>query len=239
MKNLEQLILNILTNKSARRRLLPAFGFVFMTIFGSSTGFATITNFSSWEVASEFNDTVNTSTANPSGVWSYGEKPTLLGAFTVFANGFNPTADISGWTNPGGFPIVAHNVHAITTIGSGLVVTLPPRALLLHPGPFGQYAVLRFTAPASGTYLVSGQFYALDDNGSGTTTDVWIVLKNSSTLFSGNLDYLGGIPLTSFTNCRKFKMKRGDTLDFEVGYGSDLDYNYDSTGLNAVIEKIQ
>ncbi len=102
--------------------------------------------------------------------------------------------------------------------------------------------ILEDPAPFSGTYKVSGQFYAMDNNGNGTITDVW-VLKNSgtttTTLFSGNVNYYSGLTFSSFTNCKTFTMKRGDTLDVEVGFGTDNSYSFDSTGLNSVVEKIK
>jgi hypothetical protein len=240
---------NQITNKNQLVRKSPyrlslapwaaGIGLAVAMFLSPSGAFATITNFPSWEVASEFNDSINPASANPSGVWSYGEKPTVVGAFTLLNFLFNPNPDVSGWTNASSFPHVSHNVNAVTVVGSGLVATLPPHALVMHPGPSGAYAVLRFTAPARGKYKVSGQFYALDDNGGGTTTDVWIVPNNTTVgSFSGNVDYSGNAKFVSFTS-HIFQLQSGGTLDFEVGYGSNLDYNFDSTGLNAVIEKIR
>jgi hypothetical protein len=197
-----------------------------------------ISDFPSWEVASEFNDSINASAANPSLPWSYGWKSTLTGTFNLGVP-YNPSADFSGWSAATGYPLVFHNVHAVTLPGSGLQATVPPHALGLHPGPSGEYAVLRFTAPACGVYRVSGQFYALDANGDGTTTDVWILPNNSTTgAFSGNVNYYAMLKVSSFTSI-VFHLTKGSTLDFEVGFGSDNNYYFDSTGLNAVIEKIR
>jgi hypothetical protein len=107
----------------------------------------------------------------------------------------------------------------------------------MHPGLNGEYAVLRFTVPADGTYKVSGQFYALDDNATGTTTDVSILQNNAKAgSFSGKVDYYGGAKSASFTSTI-FSLKKGNTLDFQVGYGANKTYEYDSTGLMALIEK--
>jgi len=204
-----------------------------------SDGFATlISDFPSWEVGSEFNDSINTSAANPSLPWSYGWKSTLTGTFNLGIP-YNPSADFSGWSAEIPYLLVAHNVHAVTFIGSDLQATIPPHALYLHPGPSGEYAVLRFTAPACGAYRVSGQFYALDANGNGTTTDVWI-LPNNSTIeaFSGNVNFYAMLKFSSFTSV-VFHLTKGSTLDFQVGYGTNNDYSFDTTGLNAVIEKIR
>jgi len=109
----------------------------------------------------------------------------------------------------------------------------------MHPGPTGQYAVSRFTAPADGLYKVSGQFYAQDDNATGTTTDVWILQNESKAgAFSGKVDYYGGAKSARFTST-VFQLKKGSTLDFQVGYGANKNYEYDNTGLVALIEKIK
>jgi len=52
------------------------------------------------------------------------------------------------------------------------------------------------------------------------------------------VNYYGGSQFVSFTGTT-FKLNAGDTLDFEVGYGTNMAYDFDSTGLNAVIEKIR
>jgi hypothetical protein len=36
-----------------------------------------------------------------------------------------------------------------------------------------------------------------------------------------------------------FQLKKGNTLDFQVGYGANKNYFYDSTGLVALIEKVK
>jgi hypothetical protein len=237
---------NQLVNKSPYRLSLTpwtaAIGLAIAMFLSPSGAFATISNFPSWELASEFNDCNNPDAANPSGVWSYGWKPITFGSFTLFTDcvALPPFPDISGWTTSGGlnFLQVSHNVHSVTLVGSGSQATLPPHALYLHPGSVGEYAVVRFTAPVKGVYKLSGQFYALDDNGSGTITDVWILQNNITTVYSSNVNYYGGAKFASFTS-KMVQLQAGQTLDFEVGFGSDMNYGNDTTGLNAVIEKIK
>ena len=230
--------------KPARKYLLTTAVGLALSIFLSASGaFASlISAFPSWEVASEFNDFINPDTMNPSGVWSYGWKPTTFGTFSLL--GFQYTLganDGSGWTFDTGYPIVAHNVHAVTLLGSGPQATLPPHALFLHPGPAGELAVVRFTAPAKGTYRVSGQFYAMDRNGTGTITDVYIVKNNTSpAIYSGNVNYYAtpNMKFASFTSIA-VTLNMGEYIEFQVGFGTDLNYSFDTTGLNAVIEKIR
>ncbi len=98
--------------------------------------------------------------------------------------------------------------------------------------------MVRFTAPAKGTYKVSGQFYAVDKNGNGTITDVYIVKNNISQMYSGNVNYYTNQKFASFTSTL-VTLNAGEYMDFQVGYGTDLMYSFDSTGLNAVIEKVR
>jgi hypothetical protein len=217
-----------------------------LMLLSPSGAFATsISSIPSWEVASEFNDS-----ANPSGVWSYCTKPSTLAApCSLLSNQYlyppYPT-DIIGWTDPNFTVTIIHNVHPtpFTNSNYNFPITLPAHAIWLSPGASGQYAVLRFTAPAKGTYKVSGQFYALDGtdyiNGQyhyWDSTDVEIVKNSSTIVFSSNIDYLYGAKWTSFTS-KTVTLKAGDTLDFQVGYGNGNN-NFDATGLNAVIEKIK
>ncbi len=210
-----------------------------MILITGTTSFAAIP-VTCWDAASEFNDSTNPDTANPSGAWSYGWKKTLTDKFFPALTPINDPPNSSGWGNASGVPKIFHNTRSISHSGSGVNPSaLPPHAVALHPGLNGEYAVLRFTAPADGTYKVSGQFYAMDDHETGTTTDVWIIANNEKTgAFSGRVDYHGGAKWTSFTS-KEFQLKKGDTLDFQVGYGANKNYEYDSTGLNALIEKIK
>ncbi len=193
-----------------------------------------------WDAASEFNDSANPDAANPSGVWSYGWKKALAGKFYLFLTPFNDPPSRFGWCNASGLPVINHSTRTVPAVMTGPnSVTAPPHALAMHPGLEGEYAVLRFTAPAEGAYKVSGQFYALDDNDTGTTTDVWILRNDEKEgSFSGKVDYYGGAKATSFTS-KDFQLKKGGTLDFEVGYGENKTYFYDTTGLVALIEKVK
>ena len=193
---------------------------------------------SSWDAASEFNDSANPDAANPSGVWSYGWKKTLTDKFYLASTPYTDPPDMFGWSSASGFPLICHVTRYIPILTHGPNrAVFPPHVLSMHPGPNGEYAVLRFTAPSDGIYKLSGQFYALDDNATGTTTDVWILQKNArASSFSGKVEYYGGPKAASFTSTI-FQLSKGNTLDFQVGYGGNKTYEYDSTGLMALIEK--
>ena len=171
--------------------------------------------------------------------WSYGWKKNLTGRFFLATTPLNELPSRSGWSSASGGPAVIRNVRPVTVTVGVNQLAVGASVLDLAPGLNGECAVVRFTAPIEGTYKISGQFYAMDDNDIGTTTDVWILRNDSKTgAFSGKVDYPGGAPAASFTSVQ-FQLKKGDTLDFEVGYGSNKDYFYDNTGLNALIERIK
>jgi large repetitive protein len=170
-------------------------------------------------------------TDNPNGAWQYGWAPSLGSAFQRDAvqrsiDGLdfwqgNPAGDVHG------NPSVSHN-------GTGAPITLgettlfQPGQLAFHPGPGGEYAVVRWTAPAAGVISVGATFTGLAFT-VPTTTDVH-VLHNGSVLFNGAVTAFGAGP--SFNATRT--ILAGDTIDFAVGFGNG-DYGFDTTGLDAVI----
>src|SRR5450432_352414 len=145
--------------KRLSRHLAVSAAVVIAIVLTSAAGLGAIP-VSCWDAASEFNDSANPDAANPSGVWSYGWKKTLTGKFVLLATPFNNPPNASGWSSASGYPAIAHNTHPVPVTVNINPVRLPPASLGLHPGPDGEYAVLRFTAPADGAYKVSGQFYA-------------------------------------------------------------------------------
>ena len=84
---------------------------------------------------------------------------------------------------------------------------------------------LAAASPADGSYKINGRCYALDNNGTGTTTDICI-LENSEQVgaFVGKIDHHGGVGSASFTS--KVFPPKGNTFDFEVGFGADKNYEY-------------
>lgn len=193
-----------------------------------------------WDAVSEFNDSVNPDAANPSGVWSYGWKEKVTGKFYVAVTPLKDLPNRAGWCNASGYPLLTHNIRPVAFVAGGPnPIVIQPGTLQLHPGLNGEYAVLRFQAPAAGTYRVSGRFYALDYNGGGTSTDVWVLANDKvKEAFSGEIDFKDGKTFASFSS-HDFHLEKGETLDFEVGYGANKNMDFDSTGLMALIEKIK
>lgn len=169
---------------------------------------------------------------NVAGVWSYGQSATLGGAFNLL-----PTAEpnypfntnLESWRGAanglgGGFPYISHN--KTNTTQTFLTVTHPADELLLHPGPNGEYAVLRFVAPTAGVYRFQGTFTGRDSG--PATTDVSIRQNLATALFGAGINISGG------GNAAVFDVSpilaAGDSIDFSVGFGNGF-YGNDSTGL--------
>ena len=106
--------------------------------------------------------------------------------------------------------------------------TWPPRQVALHPGPSGQYSVVRWTAPAPDRYSIAATFIGLFK----ATTDVHL-LRNGRPQFTAQLN-IGGNPNTA-THTSELALAKGDTIDFVVGWGNDS-YGSDSTALTAAIQ---
>ena len=124
-------------------------------------------------------------------------------------------------------PCVTHNPtdHPL----SGLGVLWQPGQLAFHPGRNGEYAVVRFTAPAAGEYSVAVEFHTIAEH---ATTDVH-VLHNGTPLFDSFINVEGHGPSCDFA--KTLALQAGDTIDFVCGYGNG-NYGADTTALAPVIK---
>jgi hypothetical protein len=173
-------------------------------------------------------------TNNPNGVWSYGWSQKLGSAFNLIATP-QVIGGLDTWRSdiylPFTYdPAVFHNGTSDSIYLSNTVLYLPGQ-LGFHPGPFGEYAVIRWTAPADGIIAIQAGFVGLDFVGP-TTTDVH-VLYNEASIFDGEVTGFGEGSGPSFRTI--VYVAAGDTIDFAVGDGDDGTYNYDSTGIDAII----
>jgi len=109
-----------------------------------------------------------------------------------------------------------------------LGITWPAGHLALHPGPQGEYSVVRWTAPEDGTVRVATRFTGLAES---ATTDVHL-LHNGRALFTELLNLRGGG--NSVEHLQELAVARHDTLDWVVGVGNG-NYGADTTGLSATV----
>ena len=129
---------------------------------------------------------------------------------------------IEAWHNPERVdPCVSRNSsdHVIKALG----ITWQPGQLSFHPGRDGEFAVVRWTAPAAGNAGLAVRFHSIAER---ATTDVH-VLHNGRPLFDGGIN-LGGGPEAKFES--NMAVAAGDALDFVVGYGNG-NYGADTTAL--------
>lgn len=178
------------------------------------------------------------STTNNDGpVWSYRWIPSTdvdavydpNAANTRVLSGPNPTGGngINGW---GSNPAVNYNTtNNPVTVGQAYDWT--PRQFGMHPGPSGEYAVLRWKATQAGQYAVSGTFYGADSNPS--TTDVHI-FHNATQLTPADKRLVNSYRGDGVSHTQVIAVAANDTVDFLVGPGGN-GYSSDSTGLAASV----
>ena len=162
-------------------------------------------------------------TQNPNGPWTYGVRFTETADFAPFnipaATPLDFGAGAMGWSeNSGSPPYVGINTTGQEYDSEG--ITLPTGVLVMHPGVNGEYADLRFTAPATATLSVSYKAIGIDVN--GTTTDEH-VLQNGQEIGSDSIDGYQQQAAGSY----KVAVTQGDTLDFLVGTGSNQTFYND------------
>lgn len=182
-----------------------------------------------WNVATDF-----TTSANPNGEWSYGYSLNRFGAFNLATNAGFPLDLISlGWFSiaVGLQPctIRAGNFTSFPLLGQG--VTLPAGAVGMQPDSLGKFAVVRWTAPEDGQYVIDVQFTGRSTAEVGNT-DV-AVLRDGLQLFFTQLRDPRQISILKTT----FDLVTGETLEFRVGKSNDSNLN-DLKQLDVVIQRV-
>jgi hypothetical protein len=173
--------------------------------------------------------------SNPNGVWTYGYSTALGGQMVPHAERgiWGPLqfwrTDI--WL---GCPTVNFNPSGVTVTNPTGTIVLGPHQLSFHPGPNGEFCIIRFTAPTNGEYRVSGVFTGVDI--AGTTTDVHI-LTNGVLTFNGLINGYGGSTTLPFDF--KTALAAGQSVDFAVGRGANAEFTSDSTGLSASVGTVE
>jgi hypothetical protein len=107
-----------------------------------------------------------------SGVWRYGytasDGSDAFLPFTHLTTAYPGCSPVEGWQRTGGVVPEIFRFNTPTTCNG-----TPPDSLRIHPGDGGQRSILRWVAPAAGTYQITGALQKADD----ATTDIRI-LKN-------------------------------------------------------------
>lgn len=203
----------------------------------ASNGTVTVTDTTLTAVAQDI-ATSFSGTSNPNGLWSYGQYVEAPPAFSLLTgqNAGFPTCGLPYWSDSGYPDVIANNSGSTVTCGT---VTVPTDMLWLHPtNTGGTDAVVRWTAPARGTYEITGSYSALD---STSTTDS--ILVNGTSVFStficnpGNGKTCNTVnTLTPFSVVET--LTAGSTVDFTVNCCTlpGQTFLFDSTGLTGAID---
>lgn len=165
-----------------------------------------------------------------SGAWRYGSTstPADTGSFALYVNSSN-MGPVQTWTTVSTFPSINYNTSSsVEQFGT---VLWPANSIIQHPGPAGEYAVARWTAPVTGSYAISATFSNGDVQ--GATSGVF-VFRNGATLASGQVDL--STPFAYSTS--SLALTAGDLIDFAVNYGPNFTYGFDSTVTAATIAAI-
>jgi hypothetical protein len=177
---------------------------------------------------------------NPNGVWTYGYSSSLtpgpgLTLYTMSDNAFLGNPNFIAWTANIALSDPAVWKNTASTTQTAGTVSLLPGELAFHPGPSDQFSFVRFTAPQAGLYSIATTFTGRDFVGP-TTADVHI-LDTGISLFSGEVTGFGPTSDVVAPNM-VLQLAAGDTIDFAVGFGTDGNFFFDTTGLSATITNV-
>jgi formylglycine-generating enzyme len=175
---------------------------------------------STWDVTADFS-----TTTNPSCVWSYGYTETLGSTpLVLFTEVEDYAAELPYWLDPNydtlGTPSVGQNLSGST------IYSIAPGQVAENPGPKGEYATARWTAPAAGTYSFAVQFLA-----GNTGIKNGAVLHGTTVLFQES-------PATNPTFSTTLTMAAGDTFDVATGLTAGETYESCSTPIREVITRV-
>jgi hypothetical protein len=182
---------------------------------------------------------------NPNKVWQYGYSATnsLDPAEFRFDKYADPAGPVGFWhpsvssgPGPGWYPYVAYNTTRQTQRGSNNGWSVRPGQVAMEGSNTGQYSLIRFVAPAAGTYNVTARFEGVHFGLSSTDVHV---LQNSVSLFDADIAGYGGDPAFHAVQgasptalySGKVKLRANDIVTFAVGYGKNKTNYCDTTGL--------
>jgi hypothetical protein len=182
---------------------------------------------------------------NPNKVWQYGYSATnsLDPAEFRFDKYADPAGPVGFWhpsvssgPGPGWYPYVAYNTTRQTQRGSNNGWSVRPGQVAMEGSNTGQYSLIRFVAPAAGTYNVTARFEGVHFGLSSTDVHV---LQNSVSLFDADIAGYGGDPALHAVQgasptalySGKVKLRANDIVTFAVGYGKNKTNYCDTTGL--------
>ncbi len=162
---------------------------------------------------------------NPNGAWSYLTGAALLG------HPQDPCRDVFDticWWNGGAdcdSALIGKNSAAYFISWDS--IQSPPSHLFVDPRSAAT-AIVRWTAPADGTYAIKGDFLAID---SSESSHAVAILANAKPIHSATLAKPDQKDAFDLTN----KLAKGDALEFVISTGAEC--RHLATGLAATISR--
>jgi hypothetical protein len=190
------------------------------------------------EVYGDFNLGRDFSAANnPSGVWSYGWKANLGGAYSKLTTQHTSGSDngvlVPSWQLTSfQTPAVYCNTSSVTVSFGGGVGHAEQGTVWYYPGENGRpenFGVIRFTAPSNGNYEIKLAVRPVYDGPPQGNTD-FHVLTEGSELFGQFLSTTDRVSLTGVV-----ALAANETLDLAIGRGADRSQYGSGLKLSAVI----
>jgi len=185
---------------------------------------------------------------NPGGVWSYGYGQTGT-SFTLYSGlidrcgAAEDGSDCFYFSNA----LVGSNVLNKRRVeaASASTIVIPEKGLLLHTGSDGSDPIVRFTAPAAGTYRIEGYYQILDNRPTGVAPKIFVdALDVTQKAFRADAD----VVLTGASDpdakkvgeTRKFALTRKLRKGAVVSFGLDEagNWTFDSTGFDVTIAPV-
>ena len=111
--------------------------------------------------------------------WSYGYETSLGSSFVLYSSHWSPGSQIDVWTST-----AAHTVEPSVFHNGGLSqqtyqeMTIPGAALGLYPGGNNEASILRWTAPAAGSYAIDVTFTGI--SAPITTIQTGVLVNNAT-----------------------------------------------------------
>jgi hypothetical protein len=180
-----------------------------------------------WDVEADFS-----LAANPNLDWRYGYSSTLTGTLNLYTVPANNSNGLQTWNTGVSDPCADRNANASPVNSAN--ITWPAHSFSLHPGPSGEFSHARWTSPRNGIYTIEATFSGFD--ATPTSTDVHVLI-NGVSVFNSLVNGYGSGSAKTYSS-GPISLLCGQTVDFAVGYGSNANYHYDTTGLAAKIKYV-
>lgn len=185
-----------------------------------------------WDIGRDYS-----TVSNPSGAWSFRQQPAnaLDGTYTPGNATLMANTIVSGpltlWASNASVSYNTTETFYEIPGGGGTRFDWLGRGFGMGPGDGEQRPVLRWTAPVTGQYAVSGSFAGSDTR--PTSVDVHI-LHNSADLMPADKRAVNTYRGEGTTHTQVISATAGDTVDFMIGGGTG-GWTYDSTSVTASV----